>query len=74
MTPLERRIHTLETTQRARPQVSHVLPVLIYPRGLTVSPPARLEAWVTEQTRCDCAPDCPGKRVRFLLPAKEDDP
>jgi hypothetical protein len=61
------RLKVMEThAQRLLPD-PHVISVLIYPRHLAE---ASLEDWLSEQLRCHCRPDCPGKRIGAVLAEK----
>jgi hypothetical protein len=71
MKDLERRITRLEGSACVRPTVEHFISVLRYPYGLHEE---ALQVWHTEQCRCDCTPECSGKRIGWLLPEKARSP
>jgi hypothetical protein len=67
MNRLRHRLKVMETqAQRLLPN-PHFISVLIYPRHMAE---AALEGWLSEQLRCHCRPDCPGRRVGAVLPEK----
>jgi hypothetical protein len=69
MRRLHHRLQVIETkAQRAQPNL-HFISMLRYPFSLAVGEEA-LNTWLHEQLICHCRPDCPGKRVALLLPAK----
>jgi hypothetical protein len=67
MKDMERRIAHLETQQRLRDQMEHFIPVLMTPWFFDED---ERDAWMAEALACSCQPDCPGKRVGAVLPAK----
>jgi hypothetical protein len=67
MREIERRLHNLEVRQHHGQADAHVISVLQYPWGLHAEDQ---EPWLAEQLACDCRPDCPGKHVGALVPAK----
>jgi hypothetical protein len=67
MRVLRHRIKALETRDQSRRLDSHFINVLIYPRHMAED---ALEGWLSEQLRCTCRSDCPGKCVGSILPEK----
>jgi hypothetical protein len=67
MRVLRHRIKALEIRDQSRRLDSHFINVLIYPRHMAED---ALEGWLSEQLRCTCRPDCPGKCVGTILPKK----
>jgi hypothetical protein len=61
------RLKVLETHAKQLLPDPHFISVLIYPWHMAED---TLEGWLSEQLRCHCRPDCPGKRVGAVLPEK----
>jgi hypothetical protein len=67
MRNLERRIQHLEEQHSRGTMREHFIPVLLTP--WLVEEDER-DPWMAEVLACDCQPNCPGKRVGAVLPAK----
>jgi hypothetical protein len=67
MRDLERRIQHLEDQRRRGATKEHWIPVLLTPWFFDED---ERDRWMAEALAYDCQPDCPGKRVGAVLPAK----
>jgi hypothetical protein len=67
MRAIERRIQHLEEQHRLSATTGHFIPVLMTPWFFDED---ERVAWMAEALACHCQPDCPGKRVGAVLPAK----
>jgi hypothetical protein len=67
MRELKGRIQHLEGLHRLRATTEHWIPVLLTPWFVDKD---ERDAWMAEALACDCQPECPGKRVGAVLPAK----
>jgi hypothetical protein len=67
MKDMERRIAHLEGQHRLRAATEHFIPVLMTPWFFDEN---ERDTWMAEALACHCQPDCPGKRIGAVLPAK----
>jgi hypothetical protein len=67
MRDLKRRMQRLEDQQCLSAATEHCIPVVMTPWFIDED---ERTAWMAEARACDCQPDCPGKRVGAVLPAK----
>jgi hypothetical protein len=67
MKDMERRIQLLEAQHDHRATTAHFIPVLLTPWFVDED---ERDTWMAEALACDCQPNCPGKRVGAVLPAK----
>jgi hypothetical protein len=67
MKDMERRIQLLEAQHHHRATTAHFIPVLLTPWFVDED---ESNTWMAEALACDCQPNCPGKRVGAVLPAK----
>jgi hypothetical protein len=67
MKDMERRIQHLEEQHRRSALTEHLIPVLITPWFVDED---ACNTWMAAALACHCQPNCPGRRVGGVLPAK----